>query len=184
MASIKHLITVQLTHSFVCLLNVFPRPLPCSHPTTLPPTSPLVGPVRSPSPHHRVAISQKRPRVTRRGLTGLDWARHAQSILSRTVSDITLALTKQCECSDGGNDTGHIRTNENQHSSPALMAALHSVTSACYVCVCVKSDEERCDRTHTEKNQKENVHEQEVAGKMRGGVNDQRPDDHGAKKKG
>lgn len=34
------------------------------------------------------------------------------------------------------------------------------------------------------KKQKEKVHEQEVAGKMRGGVNDQRPDDHGAKKKG
>lgn len=28
MASIKHLITVQLTHSFVCLLNVFARLLP------------------------------------------------------------------------------------------------------------------------------------------------------------
>lgn len=33
MASIKHLITVQLTHSFVCLLNVFARLLPATlHP--------------------------------------------------------------------------------------------------------------------------------------------------------
>lgn len=114
----------------------------------------------------------------------MDWARHAQSILRRTVSDITLALTKQCECSDGGNDTGHIRTNENQHNSPPLMAALHSVTSACYVCVCVKSDEERCDRTNTQKKQKEKVHEQEVAGKMRGRPEARRPrGEWGEKKK-
>lgn len=33
MASIKHLITVQLTHSFVCLLNVFARLLPPSFPS-------------------------------------------------------------------------------------------------------------------------------------------------------
>lgn len=41
MASIKHLITVQLTHSFVCLLNVFARLLPAPLRPAPPPPLPF-----------------------------------------------------------------------------------------------------------------------------------------------
>lgn len=136
-ASIKHLITVQLTHSFVCLLNVFVRLLP------LPPIPHLV--IHSCFPAMSQIPSIKA--VTTSRFTWFDWARHAQSILEEVcekLSDITLALTKRCECPDRGNDTGHIRLNDNQRSSSPFVPAWHWITwvcgqvctRVCQVCVC------------------------------------------------
>ena len=132
MASIKHLITVQLTHSFVCLLNVFAGLL-------LPPCFPSSG-HSSPLSPVMSQIFWIKPVTTSR-FPWLDWARRAQSILVELrgkLSDITLALTKWCECPDRGNDTGHIRLNDKPRSSSPFMPALHWITWVCgQVCVCV-----------------------------------------------
>lgn len=56
MASIKHLITVQLTHSFVCLLNVFARLLPAT-----PPSSPSLPPFGHSLPFLPSHVKIKRP---------------------------------------------------------------------------------------------------------------------------
>ncbi len=137
-ASIKHLITVQLTHSFVCLLNVFARLRlfqSCPH---------LV--IHTSFSTSQISSIQA---VTTSRFTWFDWARHAQSIpqeVCEKLSDITLALTKRCECPDRGNDTGHIRLNDNQRSSSPFIPAWHRITRVCgqvctrvcEVCVCVR----------------------------------------------
>ena len=131
MASIKHLITVQLTHSFVCLLNVFARPL-----------------LSKPFPHLAIhslfpAMSQifSIKAVTTSRFTWFDWTGHAQSILEEVcekLSDITLALTKRCECPDRGNDMGHIRLNDSQRSSSPFIPAWHWITWVSgQVCICI-----------------------------------------------
>lgn len=136
MASIKHLITVQLTHSFVCLLNVFARLLLSS--------SPHFWSFISLFPAMSQIFSIKA--VTTSRFTWFDWARHAQSILEEVcekLSGITLALTKRCECPDRGNDTGHIRLNDNQRSSSPFMTldnmSLWVSARVCraHLCVCV-----------------------------------------------
>lgn len=133
MASINHLITVQLTHSFVCLLNVFSLLLPS-------PSSPLLV-IHSVFPTMSQIFSTKA--VTTSRFTWFDWARHAQSILEEAcekLSGITLALTKRCECPDRGNDTGHIRLNDNQLSSSPFIPAWHWITrvsASVRVCLCV-----------------------------------------------
>lgn len=128
MASIKHLITVQLTHSFVCLLNVFARLL---FPSILPSFSPL-----SPPCHNFSSINTDYKQIHMDSClvcagVRFDWAGHAQSILEEVcekLSGITLALTKRCECPDRGNDTGHIRLNDNQRTSSPFIATWHNMS--------------------------------------------------------
>lgn len=117
-------------YSFVCLLNVFARLLPF------------------PSFPHSVIHSFFSRHVTKNAVTTsrftwFDWAGHAQSILVEVcekLSNITLALTKRCECPDRGNDTGHIRLNDNQHSSSPFIPAWHWITWVCgQACICVWS---------------------------------------------
>lgn len=105
-------------YSFICLL------IKC---VCLPPTSP-------PSYSHLQiqscfpAVSQisSIKATTTSRFTWFDWGGHAQSILEEVcekLSDITLALTKRCECPDRGNDTGHIKLNDNQRGSSPLLPA-------------------------------------------------------------
>lgn len=85
--------------------------------------------------------------VTTSRFTCFDWAGHAQSILEEVrekLSDITLALTKRCECPDRGNDTGHIRLNDNQRSSSPFIPAWHWLTWVCgHTCILFVSDIKR-----------------------------------------
>lgn len=101
-----------------------------------------------PSFPHSVIHSFFSPHVTKNAVTTsrftwFDWARHAQSIpveVCEKLSNITLALTKRCECPDRANDTGHIRLNDNQHSSSPFIPAWHRITWVCgQACMCVWS---------------------------------------------
>lgn len=120
MASIKHLITVQLTHSFVCLLNVFARLLPSSFYPSFPPF------IWSFIPFPPQPCQNKRPPLRAHSHALIEPGVLNQSQeqeVCEKLSNITLALTKRCECPDRGNDTGRVRLNDKQCGSSPFMAA-------------------------------------------------------------
>lgn len=122
-------------YSFICLL------IKC---VCTPPSLSILtpAPFGQSFPFHR-HVKIKAATISR--FPRFDWARHAQSIpeeVCEKLSNITLALTKRCECPDRGNDTGAIRLNDKQHSSSPFIPAWHWITWVCgevcgCVCVCV-----------------------------------------------